>query len=780
MVMHYQFILLHSLSHIVVLNPLCYFLLIKINEEIIHMQARDNAHEDEIALIGTMSRGNQIEAARKIHNFLSYQGDDFKPSLLYIDDNNINFLTFAFHLSLRHVAKTLIETNAFDESQAILLGKNTKEQTLICQASQLSYHESVELLFHRIMHLISTLSDEEKVTYHQFWFTPDREGNTPLHYAAKNRNSHLYLFILQLIEKEPNKNELLNAKNNNGDTAFHLAISDRGMLHPHLINSLLTAGADIHLLNQYRQSSFDKILAHTKEEQIVLIRVLSQLSEENKAYLLKLYEHYLKINPHATGVRQVYVSYKGVAESLKEMIIANLEYSNVEARDWYTKTIRRADQYKLKLMYETIPISFEGCMLYLYLQNESIKFALQDSIDQICHEDLTSPDLDSIKEVLRQPGAVLSDEQWQNLKIILEEKFKIKLLPDHTLFTTYPERCSVHEVKLETYRVNDTIHKVRPLNFAERLPLYVARLSQGIFGSDRRVIQKLLQERKSIEANQQCFDDLIQQMEQRMKEWSDRQASTWPYKALAIAMPVIAWMGLAVGIGYAIYRGIKFSIPRYWADGYESGYGWRHHENVFAYNHTAFINTSHYDCDLLSDENNSWVYLHEGNNLTFLGGPDWFCGFSPDEQGKTDVGGGTFVGGSIAGIINGILTDKSYKQLWHYTPPVKIYDTEWDDLVLLLQNNIILPYHSLPDGKLPTDGKKIADLTHEISSLGPCQKQDDLIAIWNRIVTHVRQIKNDQLYSGMSFELPDVVSDHSDSLGSNDSNITEQSRLLMK
>lgn len=688
------------------------------------MLTREGAPFYETALVTAIAEGNELEAIKIISHIQSYEGN-LQPSLVIRDTNNINFLIYALGSKLRLVAKKLIETDAFNNSQEILLGRNSKQQTLICQAAELGYPDIVESLVSRTLTFIQALPRDQQDQYHQFWLSPDAEGNSPLHYAAINRHGQLYFFLLQLIENEPNKNELINARNKQGESALHLAISDEGMLNAGLIDALLAAGADLHLMNQYRLSPFAKLLAHTIDEQVQCLRLLS---EENKKKLLTTYEAYLANHPNDDNTKQAYFRYKSLYESLQSLVIANLEYNiEIEPRDWYIHTSRLPNQYKLRVIPKPVPAKIERGIFYLYLEADSIKFTFKDFAGKDFHHTLPAEQFHLIKKTLKSNlSKELDNEQIQGLTTYLQKKFDIILLTDGMAF----------KVKQEKYSIND----VENIEFSKKLPLYAARLSQGIFGSHRRQIQQMLKEQQLLTEDETRFDQLIHTIEERIQDWTDRKPNTFFYRLAGIAIPMLTIGGLIAGVGYAIYQTQQPPSEYYWYFNEQTG---QFNYNVYPYNHTQFINGAHYDCF------GNTTYIHHGYNLTEL--CDDCCGhsFTKDDQ----VVAGLFAGfGGFGGIIvNALTVSASYRRLWRYTPPIIIHDDEWMDLINTIQDYIIQPFHQLPPDKLPTDGKRMADLTQEINSLATHHSPPEIIAKFNAILAHIRQIKNDMKFSRKPF-----------------------------
>jgi hypothetical protein len=74
----------------------------------------------------------------------------------------------------------------------------------------------------------------------------DENGNTILQQAVLENNAEIVALVLRKLEKADNKDSILNAQNNNGDTSFFLAIRNKQYLIAQMLDF---AGADKSIKN---------------------------------------------------------------------------------------------------------------------------------------------------------------------------------------------------------------------------------------------------------------------------------------------------------------------------------------------------------------------------------------------------------------------------------------------------------------------------------------------------------------------------------------------------
>lgn len=300
------------------------------------MLTRPNAHYYEKALLAALKKKEPKEAIKIIGLIEIYEGA-LQPSLNVTDENGMNFLRVMLDSEFRDAAKRLLESKSFTPDPAYLFGVNNEGQTLLCQTARLGYKDIVKLLYHRF------IDDAElNLEGNKNWFKADNKGNTPLHYAVQSKYTDLYIFIIEKIRERKNAVDMIDAANQEGDTALHFAVGDSDSLNTHLIDALLTAGACLHHVNSFRQSPFQKILQKDSDEQI---KLLCSLNKDNKKSLLDSYSDYLKKNPADKKIWKVYASFKASKESLKDLTIAHLEHNPyVPPKMDVKKRIRTSDK----------------------------------------------------------------------------------------------------------------------------------------------------------------------------------------------------------------------------------------------------------------------------------------------------------------------------------------------------------------------------------------------------------------------------------------------------
>lgn len=99
----------------------------------------------------------------------------------------------------------------------------------------------------------------------------DENGNTILQQAVLENNAEIVALVLRKLEKADNKDSILNAQNNNGDTTFLLAIRNKQYLIAQMLDF---AGADKSIKNNDGQ-----YVINTEEQESANNNVIIEDSE---------------------------------------------------------------------------------------------------------------------------------------------------------------------------------------------------------------------------------------------------------------------------------------------------------------------------------------------------------------------------------------------------------------------------------------------------------------------------------------------------------------------
>lgn len=402
------------------------------------MITRLNMHYYEIALISAIS-ARDIKEAKFIIDRIKEFSDSNPPSLTVIDDKGANFISFAMQPGLIEVVHVLLDSQAFDDNKDILFSKNQQDQTLLCQAAELGFHTIAEKILAKTANLLAQIPADQQVHSpgYKIWLKADAKINTPLHYAAGFQCHELVTKLLELISTEDDHASLVNLANHVGDTPLHLVL--RGDMAHHYVDALLTLGADPDRLNHQRRSPFGILFQRDEGSQISLIQ---QLSPENKKILLASYKGYLAAHPIDSRARKILYQATGACQGLSDLIVAHLETDPLAKMRNFYWSVTREDGFILKLNYKNIPpdewikrdIKSRQDVIYLYLENERVKFATRDDSNNLRRIDIN----DKLREFYQPIKEILQDKTQQRILNSTEQTFLVNIMLHYGYVLLFP------------------------------------------------------------------------------------------------------------------------------------------------------------------------------------------------------------------------------------------------------------------------------------------------------------------------------------------------------
>lgn len=280
------------------------------------------------------------ETAEKVITIIQEKTPQFvvrQPRLDSNDDAGNSFLFLSIVNNARSIANLLFSLQK--DNDAILLGKNKKNQTLIWQAAKSQNNEMLEKL------LIVTRSHYQKNRLNKKpWLEADLEGNTPLHAAIAKTEVESVTCLLNVIQQTVDPEEWilqLNKTNKIGNTPLHVAMKKKNI---DVAALLIKNGADCTVINSNNESPFDYFCGYNLIKQKQLISALliekketnknnynkeNQIITMDRAYqtlLLDLYQQKLMEKKQNTS-KACYLSLAAHV-SLKSLIFANAMTDN--------------------------------------------------------------------------------------------------------------------------------------------------------------------------------------------------------------------------------------------------------------------------------------------------------------------------------------------------------------------------------------------------------------------------------------------------------------------
>ncbi|KAK8577230.1 hypothetical protein V6N13_122221 [Hibiscus sabdariffa] len=94
-------------------------------------------------------------------------------------------------------------------------------------------------------------------------------NRTPLHIAVRNRRLDILRALIRTLRKKDYYREVVNRKDEHGNTALHIAASDN---QPQMLKLLLECKADKHVINHDGLTAFDLANRHNNKESISILR----------------------------------------------------------------------------------------------------------------------------------------------------------------------------------------------------------------------------------------------------------------------------------------------------------------------------------------------------------------------------------------------------------------------------------------------------------------------------------------------------------------------------
>lgn len=293
------------------------------------------------------------------------------PSLKSRDKKNRTFLALAIDQNATYITEELLKIQGNDHE--IIFSVDQNQNSLLVYAVQL-----------RNIHLIKqllALSKQLENTY-PLWSIADKEGNTPLHFAAKIDDPEILSTLLQAITTSASLKIAINKANADGNTPLHINMFREPC---HCFTLFFQHGAKLNLHNNDNMTAFDAFSKLPTGLQIQLFNSLNDYRLQQK--LLTAYRNKLIAEPHAYNLKDVYLKCNGMI-SLLNLLLSKHEFDDVPIRNTYIYTQQvgnntLTDKCRTMINEKLIPQEIYSRMpLYKNKVTEMAK-ALQIPIDEV-------------------------------------------------------------------------------------------------------------------------------------------------------------------------------------------------------------------------------------------------------------------------------------------------------------------------------------------------------------------------------------------------------------